>query len=74
MVYRFFVFEFAYVMVVVSKLIMDGMKLSFWSMERIVFQSGAFSESGVALNNRHIDSSANLTTAGGFAIERTSDN
>lgn len=34
---------------------------------RIDFQSLAFSP-----NNKHIDSSATLTIAGGFAIERTS--
>lgn len=43
------------------------MKFSRMITARIDFQSEAFSP-----NNRHIDSSANFTIAGGFAMERTS--
>ena len=43
------------------------MKLSLIITARIDFQSLAFSPS-----SRQIDSSATLTTAGGFAIDRTS--
>lgn len=68
------IWKIAYVIDDVSKLIMDGMKLSFWRIDRMVFQSGAVSGSGVALNSKHIDSSANFTTAGGLAIDRTSAN
>lgn len=58
----------------VSKLIIDGMKLSLLRMERIVFQSGMTSLSLVTSNSKQIDSKANLTMAGGFAIDLTSDN
>lgn len=43
------------------------MKFSRIMTARMLFQSLAFSPS-----NKHIDSSANFTMAGGFAIERTS--
>lgn len=45
------------------------MKESLTRTPRIAFQSAAFSP-----NRRQIDSQANLTGAGGFAIDRTSDN
>lgn len=54
----------------VSKLIMDGMKLSLFKVDRIVFQSVV----SLASNSKHIDSNANFTIAGGLAIERTSAN
>ena len=54
----------------VSKLIMDGMKLSLFRVERMVFQSVA----SLASNSKHIDSRANLTMAGGLAIDLTSAN
>lgn len=43
------------------------MKFSRMTTARIDFQSDAFSPS-----SKHIDSNANLTMAGGLAIERTS--
>lgn len=58
----------------VSKFKMDEMKFSLFRMDRMVFQSGMVSVSLVASSNRQIDSSANLTIAGGLAIDRTSDN
>lgn len=53
-----------------SKLTIDGMKLSLFSVDRIVFQSAI----SLPSSNKHIDSRANLTMAGGLAIERTSAN
>lgn len=46
---------------------MEFMKFSRMITARIDFQSDAFSPS-----SKHIDSNANLTMAGGLAIERTS--
>lgn len=43
------------------------MKFSLMMMERICFQSVVLSP-----NSRQMDSSANLTAAGGLAMERTS--
>lgn len=43
------------------------MKFSLMTTARIDFQSDAFSP-----NNKQIDSNANLTTAGGLAMDRTS--
>lgn len=40
----------------------------------MVFQSGAVSMSTISFNIKQMDSSASLTIAGGFAIERTSAN
>lgn len=58
----------AYVISSVLKLdTMELIKFSRMITARIDFQSDAFSPS-----SKHIDSSANFTTAGGFAIERTS--
>lgn len=57
----------------VSKLTIEGIKLSLFRMERMVFQSEISGYSLVS-SSRHIDSNANLTMAGGLAIERTSDN
>lgn len=54
----------------VSKLIMDDINESLFRAERIAFQS----EVSVPSNSKQIDSSANLTIAGGLAIERTSAN
>lgn len=54
----------------VSKLIIDGMKLSLFNTERIVFQSVV----SIDDRSKHIDSRANLTIAGGFAIDLTSAN
>lgn len=51
----------------VSKLTIDDMKLSLTRIPRIAFQSVALS-----LSSSQTDSSASFTTAGGFAIERTS--
>lgn len=60
----------AYVMFSVLKLeTIELMKFSLITTVRIAFQSLAFSPS-----RRHIDSRANLTTAGGLAIDRTSTN
>lgn len=56
-----------YVIFSVLKLTMDGIKLSLTSMPRIAFQSVA-----VSLSSSQTDSNANLTTAGGLAMERTS--
>lgn len=50
-----------------EKLTMVGMKFSLMMMERICFQSVVLSP-----NSRQMDSSANLTAAGGLAMERTS--
>lgn len=58
---------FAYVMYSVLNETMELMKFSRITTARIDFQSGAFSPS-----SRQIDSNANFTMAGGFAIERTS--
>lgn len=60
---------FIYVICRVSKLTILDINESFTSTARICFQSTAFSP-----NNRQIDSQANFTGAGGFAIERTSAN
>lgn len=60
----------SYVMDSVSKLIMDDINESLFRAERIVFQSDV----SVPSNNKQIDSSANLTTAGGLAIDLISDN
>ena len=58
----------AYVIISVLKLdTIELMKFSRMITARIDFQSEAFSP-----NRRQIDSSANFTIAGGFAIERTS--
>lgn len=58
----------------VSKLTIDGIKLSLLSVDLMVFQSGV-SVSDASFNNiKQIDSRASLTTAGGFAIDLTSDN
>lgn len=54
----------------VSKLIIDGMKLSLFNTERIVFQSVV----SIDDRSKQIDSRANLTIAGGFAIDLTSAN
>lgn len=54
----------------VSKLIMDGINESLFRVERIVFQS----EVSVPSNSKQIDSSANLTIAGGLAMDLTSAN
>lgn len=54
----------------VSKLIMDDINVSLFRVERIVFQS----EVSVPSNSKQIDSSANFTMAGGFAIDLTSAN
>lgn len=59
---------FPYVRDMVSKLIMDGMKLSLFRIDRMIFQSVV----SPSFSNRQMDSSASLTTAGGLAIERTS--
>lgn len=65
---------YPYVSDKVSKLTIDGMKLSLLSVDLMVFQSGA-SVSDASFNNiKQIDSRASLTTAGGFAIDLTSDN
>lgn len=64
---------FSYVMDAVSKLTIEGIKLSLFRMERMVFQSETSGYSLVS-SSRHIDSNASLTIAGGLAIERTSDN
>lgn len=64
----------AYVINVVSKFKIDGMKLSLFKIDRIVFQSGITSLSSVASSSRQIDSKANFTIAGGFAIDLISDN
>lgn len=58
---------FPYMMFSVLKLTIVGMKLSFIITARICFQSVALSSS-----NRHMDSNASFTTAGGFAIDRIS--
>lgn len=58
----------------VSKFKMDEMKFSLLRMDRMVFQSGMISLSSVASSSKHMDSSASLTMAGGFAIDLTSDN
>lgn len=63
-----------YVIEAVSRLTIDGIKLSLFKIDRIVFQSGACSMSPVMLSSKQIDSSANLTMAGGLTIERTSAN
>lgn len=52
----------------VSKLIIDGMKLSLFRIDRMIFQSCV----SPSPRSKQMDSSANLTTAGGLAIERTS--
>lgn len=54
----------------VSKLTMDDINESLFRAERIDFQS----EVSVPSNSKHIDSSANLTTAGGLAMDLTSAN
>lgn len=64
----------AYVINVVSKFKIDGMKLSLFKIDRIVFQSGITSLSSVASSSKQIDSKANFTIAGGFAIDLISDN
>lgn len=64
----------SYVIDAVSKFKMDGIKLSLLRMDRMVFQSGMTSLSSVASNSKQIDSKATFTIAGGFAIDRTSDN
>jgi hypothetical protein len=56
-------------MLLVSKFTIEEMKESFTRTPRIAFQSTAFSPS-----KRQIDSQANFTGAGGFAIDRTSAN
>lgn len=58
---------------IVSKLTIDDMNVSLFKIDRIVFQSGI---SGLSLVSiiRQIDSSANLTIAGGLPIDLTSDN
>lgn len=58
----------------VSKFKMDEMKFSLLRMDRMVFQSGVVSLSSVASSSKHMDSSASLTMAGGFAIDLISDN
>lgn len=50
---------------------MDGIKPSLFKVDRMVFQSGT---SSLSFNSKQIDSNASFTMAGGFAIERTSDN
>lgn len=62
-----------YVIDSVSKLIIDGMKLSLLRIERMVFQSSA-SALSVASSSKQMDSSASFTMAGGLAMDRTSDN
>lgn len=57
----------SYVISSVFKLTIDDIKPSLTMMPRIAFQSVA-----VSLSSSHTDSKANLTTAGGFAIERIS--
>lgn len=57
----------AYVISSVLNVIIVLMKFSRIMTARMDFQSDAFSP-----NSKHIDSNANLTMAGGFAIERTS--
>lgn len=57
----------------VSKLTIEGIKLSLFRIERMVFQSETSGYSLVS-SSRHIDSNASFTMAGGLAIERTSDN
>lgn len=54
----------------VSKLTIDDINVSLFRAERIDFQS----EVSVPSNNKQIDSSANLTTAGGLAMDLTSAN
>lgn len=61
-------FTHAYLMSSVLKLdTIELMKFSRMITARIAFQSVAFSP-----NNKQIDSKANLTIAGGLAMERTS--
>lgn len=64
----------AYVIDMVSKFKIDGIKLSLFRIDRMVFQSGMTSLSSVTSNSKQIDSNATFTTAGGFAIDRISDN
>jgi hypothetical protein len=54
---------------VLKLLTIELMKFSRMTTALIAFQSDAFSPS-----NKQIDSNANLTTAGGLAIDRTSTN
>lgn len=58
---------FAYVMYSVLNETMEFMKFSRITTARIDFHSDAFSPS-----SKQIDSNANFTIAGGFAIDRTS--
>lgn len=60
-------FVFAYVMYSVLNETMEFMKFSRITTARIDFHSDAFSPS-----SKQIDSNANFTIAGGFAIDRTS--
>jgi len=63
-------FKMTYEIFSVLKLLtIELMKFSRMTTALIAFQSDAFSPS-----NKQIDSNANLTTAGGLAIDRTSTN
>lgn len=66
-IYKWNRIEIAYVMLSVLNWTMILMKFSRITTARIDFQSDAFSPS-----SKQIDSNANLTIAGGLAIERTS--
>lgn len=57
----------------VVRFMIEGMKLSLFKIERMVFQSAA-PASLASPNSRQIDSNASFTMAGGLAIDRTSAN